>query len=62
MIDYAYWEADFTVSDGKAWWLNIGWDKQPDGTMDEESIGWRMNSEEEDECTRQFRIVKGLKE
>ena len=38
MISYCHMEPDFTESDPKGWWLMIGWDEQPDGTMEEEWI------------------------
>jgi len=34
-IDYCYMELDVTPSEPNGWWFCIGWDKQPDGTMEE---------------------------
>lgn len=54
-IDYAYWAADFSESDGNSWWLNIGWDKNPDETMDEAWTEFPMDQADEDECMRQLK-------
>ena len=58
-ISYATWEAEFSDSDGDYWYLQIGWDENPDGTMWEEWIPYPMSDADLDECQRQLDLEEG---